>query len=426
MFGAYGPYPVTPITLPHRLQTAVSRAFAVGLLTILGLAAGPAAAGAAINPASDAFYQAPQDLAALAPGTVIRSRQVKVQALPGVALPFKTHQVLYRTADTQSKPVAVAATIFLPLSRPAKNRKLLSYQIAYDGLATKCQPSFALQTGNSNPVASAELLNIASALAKGWTVVTTDYEGPDNTWIAGKMAGQAVLDGVRAAEGYAPAGLGGVATPVGLMGYSGGGHATQWASELASTYAPELNFRGVVAGGVPANPILLKGSLDGGPLAGVLFAAITGLKKAYPNVDFDQYLNDRGRATMRKLSTQCIGEFILANPFQKVSSLSTVPDILAVPEIRRIAIENTLGQHKPVAPTFLYHARHDELVGYPGAALLAQQYCAMGAQVQFNTSNSDEHATLAVSGYAKAFGYMSRRFGGDPNIPTNCGPLPAS
>ncbi len=28
-----------------------------------------------------------------------------------------------------------------------------------------------------------------------------------NTWIAGKMAGQGVLDGIRATEDFAPAGL---------------------------------------------------------------------------------------------------------------------------------------------------------------------------------------------------------------------------
>ena len=33
-------------------------------------------------------------------------------------------------------------------------------------------------------------------------------------------------------------------TPTGMLGYSGGSIATEWASELAPSYAPELNIIG--------------------------------------------------------------------------------------------------------------------------------------------------------------------------------------
>ncbi len=57
-----------------------------------------------------------------------------------------------------------------------------------------------------------------------------------------------VLDGVRAAVAFEPAGLD-AATPVGLWGYSGGGQVTLFAAEQQPTYAPEFNVVAVVAGG---------------------------------------------------------------------------------------------------------------------------------------------------------------------------------
>lgn len=78
------------------------------------------------------------------------------------------------------------------------------------------------------------------------TMVTADHEVPEYQWIAGVNSGHGVLDAIRAAQHSAPAGLG---------VYSGGALASQWANELASSYAPELNIVGVAAGGprpVPA------------------------------------------------------------------------------------------------------------------------------------------------------------------------------
>jgi hypothetical protein len=42
-------------------------------------------------------------------------------------------------------------------------------------------------------------------------------------------------------------------TKVGMMGYSGGAIATEWASELAPSYAPTLRIIGAAAGGVPVD-----------------------------------------------------------------------------------------------------------------------------------------------------------------------------
>ncbi len=71
-------------------------------------------------------------------------------------------------------------------------------------------------------------------------------EGMQSQFIAGPQAGHAVLDGVRAALSYVPAGLS-RDTPIGLWGYSGGGQASGWAAYLKDSYAPELNVKGAAS-----------------------------------------------------------------------------------------------------------------------------------------------------------------------------------
>ena len=141
------------------------------------------------------------------------------------------------------------ATIVLPPgAAPPGGRPLLAYQPAEDTLTRDCASSYEIRQGTNGelPQALLPLLN------DGVAVVVPDYEGPESQWTAGVQAGHAVLDSIRAAESFPPAGLGGEGTRVGIWGYSGGGQATAWASELQPTYAPELNVVGVAEGGVPA------------------------------------------------------------------------------------------------------------------------------------------------------------------------------
>ena len=106
--------------------------------------------------------------------------------------------------------------------------------------------------------------------------MTADYEGPRSEWTAGLNTAHGVIDGIRAAQSFAPAGLSGAATPTALMGYPGGALASQWANEVQPTYAPELKFAGVAAGGVPADIEYVARRIDGGVFAGSTSAPRSG------------------------------------------------------------------------------------------------------------------------------------------------------
>jgi Secretory lipase len=63
---------------------------------------------------------------------------------------------------------------------------------------------------------------------EGWDVVIPDHEGPLATPIVGPTEGRTTLDGIRAAENFAAAGLEGSKTEVALSRYSGGSVPTMW------------------------------------------------------------------------------------------------------------------------------------------------------------------------------------------------------
>ncbi len=285
--------------------------------------------------------------------------------------------------------------------------------MAYDGLSPDCRPSVGLAAGKA-PEGS-----LMKALDRGWVVVTADYEGPDDAWVAGRMAGHAVLDAIRAAQQFRPAGLPGSRTRVGLMGYSGGGQATAWANELAATYAPELRLVGAAQGGVPADPSLLAKSLDGSVYAGVMFAAIAGLSAGYPEANVPSLLNAKGRALMTKLHEQgCIINFALSYPFQRLRSITARPDFLELPAIQRILRDTKLGEAPPKAPTFMYHAVDDHLLAVEGTRTLARRYCAAGVPLLWKTGIGD-HIGLPMLAGDQPLEYLADRFAGW-RPPTNC------
>jgi Secretory lipase len=376
-------------------------------------------------PPLDPFYDAPADIGSYENGAVIRSRETKIRFTEAVQMPYKAYQVMYRSNDLNMAPTANSALIILPLKRPATGRKLVSYQTAYDGLTPACQPSYTLRTGKV-ALQALEVVLMSGALNRGWTVVTADYEGPKNQWGVYKTNAHGVLDGIRAAATFEPAGLtDGLKTPVGMLGYSGGGNATGWANEEAQTYAPELNIVGAAQGGVGADLAKVVKALDGQLFAGIAFAGIIGVTSAYPDVNLPSILNKDGWQVYKQLTSRagsCISDFAMAFPFKRFRDIvkGQHRGFLTTPRQVQIAKENSLGQQTPTAPVFWYQTRWDQMNTYWNDRKVARQYCLDGGKVEFYTGpGNEEHAAQAFNMPFRAQDWLAKRFRGDP-LPGNC------
>jgi hypothetical protein len=377
------------------------------LLVIPSVASVPA-------PQTDPFYTQPSPVPNVPAGTVLQSRAVTITGL-GLPLPVQAWQLLYRSNDLNGNPSAVVGTVVIsPLPSFTTPRPLVAYDMAIDSLSLSCAPSYTMRKGSQK-----EEPSVASLLGRGWDVMVSDFEGLQNQYGVGVQAGQAVLDGLRAAENFAPAELSGAATPVGIWGYSGGGQASAWAAELQPAYAPELNLKGVAEGGVPVNLGHVARNINGGAFSGIYFSAAIGLARGYPQIPIDSILNAKGQAMKANISTQCIEQYVAQYAFQKIEMYTTIGDPLVLPGVQQAIALDTLGQHRPGGPLFIFHSIHDEIIPIVDDDALVARYCSEGVPLQYYRDPVSEHNSLAISGAPLAMNYLSDRFAGKA-VPRTC------
>ena len=268
------------------LRAAPARRLAGALVALAALCvAVPAAQARVPAPDDDPFYAVPGNVGTLADGAIIASRSITATAM-SVPMPAKAWQVLYKTVDNTGTPTATVTTIMVPDARwtGAGPRPVVSYQTAEDGAGTKCAPSYAIRGGlaaASN--SSAETLLMLQALQRGWTVVAPDYEGPRSMFLGAEGEARGVLDGLRAARAFAPAGID-PSAPLGLWGYSGGGFASSVAAQMQPRHAPELKLSGVALGGVVADLRATIHAFSGSAVGGAL------ITRTDPRGEDDGYL----------------------------------------------------------------------------------------------------------------------------------------
>ncbi|GAA4043912.1 lipase family protein [Nonomuraea soli] len=354
---------------------------------------------------------------AASPGTVVSAQPTTVYLLPGQLLkvPVNAWSLHYNSTSAIGQINTVSGTLLVPKASWLLGRRpIIGYAVGTHGLGDQCAPSASMREGRE-----AELALISLFLLKGFAVVVTDYEGlgtpGTHTYMAGISQGHAVLDSVRAAMRVPGAGLS-TAAPVGVMGYSQGGASAAWAAQLQPSYAPDLRLRGVAAGGVPADLKAVAEHLDGTANFGLGAAAGVGFDAAYPELDLEADLNDRGRALLADASDDCVGELSKLAGL-RFSDLSPI-DLLNQPKWVARLTENRLGTTAPRVPMFLYHAQGDEIIPHAVGAALRSQYCSAGVTVRWASFPGGNHVIGAVEGGPLAIEWLALRVIGVPALST--------
>lgn len=373
-------------------------------------------------PDNDPFYQPPAGYASKAPGTILNQRDITAAFFGLVPVDVDAYQLLYRTTAVNGSAIATVTTVFKP--KNAKLDRLVSFATAYDSSSTKCQPSYAYQLGASQDslIASVELLIIEIYLALGYTVVSSDYEGPEAAFGPGRLAGMGVLDGIRAAKSFKTLGMTDNPMVVGV-GYSGGSIATGWAASLQPKYAPELNIKGWVQGGTPANVTGTLFQLDNTAFSGLLPPAFVGLSKpsAY-GADLapflDKVVTAEGQKKLASAASQCFTADLASFFEQSIfdTSFQTLgKEFIFDPIVQSVLKQNTMGVNKdetPTAPAFIYHATDDEVIPYADAKAMVNSWCNWDATVKFTTYASGGHATTEIIAIPETIQFVQNAFAG--------------
>ncbi|KAJ2980661.1 hypothetical protein NQ176_g2510 [Zarea fungicola] len=381
------------------------------------------------TPANDPFYVPPSGFESTKPGTVLRERPIIASFFGFLPDPIDARQLLYRTTALDGSAIATVTTIFKPLF--AKSDRFVAFNTAYDSSAAICDPSYNYRWGalQTDLISSAEYLLIQVYLLSGYTVASSDYEGPDVAFSAGRLSGMGVLDGMRAVVNYGP-NIGLSKNPMIVnAGYSGGAIAGGWAASLQPLYAPELNIKGWILGGTPANLTQTLLDVDGTLFSGFLPGAIAGLttKSAYGarlNPVLNQIITPQGRKFLASGSSQCVAVNLIAFAGQslldtKIQSLGK--GLIYQADVAAVLAENTMGvkqEETPRAPIMLYHAHDDEIINFGAAQALGQRWCANGANVRFTNYAAGGHATTEVVAIIDAINFASDAFKGV--VPTGC------
>jgi pimeloyl-ACP methyl ester carboxylesterase len=334
----------------------------------------------------------------------------------------EAYQLLYRTTAINNSAIATVTTVFKPLI-PQPDR-FISFHTAYDSASTLCDPSYNYQLGapQTDLINSAELLIIQVYLSLGYIVASPDYEGADAAFSAGRLEGMGVLDGMRPVASFPSLGLSNNPMIVGA-GYSGGSIATGWAASLQPTYAPELDMKGWVHGGTPANLTGTLVNINNTPFSGFLPAAIAGLTMpstigAEVNPLLNRILTPNGKSTLDFAKSHCFTDNLLKHPEWSLFSTdvqSLGSRLLYNPAVHPVVLQNTMGikkQETPTAPVFMYHASQDEVIPYANASTLFNSWCSNGVSVRFTTFANGGHVTTEVVGLPDAVEFVQAAFAG--------------
>lgn len=313
------------------------------------------------------------------------------------------YQVLYTSTDG-GKPVTVVTTLVLPPPAAAstlgsltwnRGTPLVSIQYQQDDLVTTTQPSYVLL--NAMSPASDYAAIATPVLNVGMAVAFPDHEGPNSEFNVGQQTGPAVLDGAQAilncAQGYGactgitPANVSGLNTtsPVGLLGYSGGGGASTWAAVLHGSYAPGLNVVGAALGASSNSDLstIITG-LDGTAAAANAYAAIVGMGRHDPvnYAAFKRAVNGAAANVFTCMETSAApsscyaaGLYPAFLPGLSASGLGSLNGILTANSVAGTA-------YAPDMPTLVYYDIGDTLIPASTDFKMIQSFCKAQAKVQ--------------------------------------------
>ncbi|WP_206071395.1 lipase family protein [Antrihabitans stalactiti] len=312
--------------------------------------------------------------------------------LPGAA---DASLVKYWTTGPLGTPALSTGAIWIPPGTPPPGGwPVLSWGHEATGLGDDCAPTV---NGDIN------FDYLQRWLAQGYAIVATDYVGLGtpgiHPYLDGRSEAHSVIDMVRAARAVEPS----LSSRWAAFGQSQGGQAALVTASMATTYAPDLDFRGAVATGPPSN--LENLAFLGGPgfpdvpVKGFnvyVTYILASMRAVHPELDIDSYLTPFGRTVLDEVETICIFEAadrlegigigsLLSRQLDDPKLLAALRDWLAIP---------TRGYARPF---FIGQGLLDPTVPAPLTFTLASELATNGQPMTFRTYPTGHNATTIAS-----------------------------
>ncbi|WP_371829970.1 alpha/beta hydrolase family protein [Rhodococcoides trifolii] len=332
--------------------------------------------------------------------------------IPGSSAP---QRITYWSTGVDDTPALSSGAVFTPDGpAPAGGWPVVAWAHGTVGLGDACAPSLV---GPAAP--EREKPYLGRWIAAGYAVVATDYVGLGTPglmpYLDGKVQAHSVVDAVKAAVTIDDS----LSDRWAVVGQSQGGGAAITTAHYATRFGgPDLDFRGAVGTGVPANIELALLPLGPGfapvplspNLTTYLSYILAGLRFAHPEIDLNSYLTPEGRHFVDRAETECI--FPLAAKSSGIVTgglftkpLNEIPNFYAL--LNAYMGVPTSGYDRPL---FIGQGAADLDVPAPSALSLLAQMTANNVPVTFKMYQND-HIGTGLAAQADAIAFVNSLMG---------------
>lgn len=366
------------------------------------------------------FYTPPNPLPAGKPGTLIRTEPMNISVPNGGS----AYRMLYTTQLADGSAAVSSGMIFVPSGVvPEGGRKVVAWAHGTLGFGDSCTPS-----RSSNPMNDMQNW-LDGMMQRGWVVATTDYTGvgtPGNPYyLIGQSEAHDVLNSVRAARQFAPAGVG---VDFAVWGHSQGGNSALFAAQYASSYAPELRLVAASAAAPAAELNALFSQQYNqvvawaiGPDAAVSWPLI------YPNLPLQPVLTKAAYDNYQRLAYGCVQQEVAGLEVRAaLHEKFFQSDPTQNSQWYQAAQQQTPQVSSLKVPVYVAQGLSDTVVLPNTTALLTQKSCASGVKLTTNWLGNTSHTQVAIVAGPSVVAWLQDRFENLPP-PNSCNqPLPIS
>ncbi|WP_440713481.1 alpha/beta hydrolase family protein [Gordonia sp. FQ] len=337
---------------------------------------------------------------------------------PSLTLPAASHayRVQFSAKNQHGKMATSTGAVFLPRGKaPAGGWPVISWAHGTVGMADDCTPS-------AHPRSERDVKYLGHWLDQGYAVVAADYVGLGTpglmAYLDGKTAAHAIVAAtVSAHQLQLPAGAK-LAKRWAIIGQSQGAAAALNGARYATEFSRGrgLDYRGVVATGIPANleylyeqmgpavpPFKLPGSLNA-----YTAYILAGLNNARPDLHLTNALNAKGKQRLEMGRTLCYpilkqklaGDDVrtwFSRPLQSVPGLS--------PAIHAYMLTPYKGYDRPI---FLGQGLKDADVPAPSALSLYAQMKANNQPVTLHVYPTEDHSGTVLASMPDSTPWLAR------------------
>jgi acetyl esterase/lipase len=371
--------------------------FPAALLVLGAAACAPAPPGS--------FYKRVPD-ADRRPGEILRR-----EPLPGSPPGSSAWRILYASTGLDGRPVEVSGVVIAPtVPAPAEGRNVVAWAHPTTGVDDRCAPSNWPEFYDTIP-------HLTALLALDDVVVATDYEGlgtpGPHPYLVGVSEARSVLDSIRAARAIDEA----HASPrFAVWGHSQGGHAALFTGQIALSYAPELELRGVAAI-APATDLerLLKDDLS--ERAGRVIASYSlwAWSRVY-DAPLDAVVPAASIPVIDRVARDCVlsdaETYVVAWDSRDLRPTLIDEDAYSRQPWARLLAANRPGGSRIGAPVYVAQGTGDTIVRPSVTAEFVRDLCRHGEIVEFEELPGVEHMQAGRASATAAIQWMRDRFEG--------------